>query len=643
MTQQVLEETGRFNVTLVNSGADTITAAGKAAFDIILVEATLEDLSLKDLVTALRLNQPTLPIMVALPLGEQALPDAAQYFDVQGILTKPFYIPDLEKQIAEALTKPVGGVTPPPRETQHDIPVPPAARPATQTTTAPSTGSPTKRTTTPKRAAPPAPAWLDDVNRAAQYLTTLTLESSAEAALLMRGQHLIAFAGQCSKADADELSATIAANWAKETDPGGGAQVRFLRLSSGADYLVYSTLAAQDVVLSMAFQAETPLGQIRKQAKRLTDALVTNPTEPPAPVAATAPAPKTFSESAPIPLSAQVLAPMSGSVSTPAPSTVEAGPTLSAPASDFVPAQVSTPATANAPTVAATGMAAPTPMAVPTAEPSQLQTDLATADPVQISKFKTKPLPPLPDFSPDQKPKPTSPFTAAAMSAVQLPETADDIDLGLDWLAALQSSPQAEAFQPDWTPATSPQAQPDEEVEPIPDQESLNTLSQQLLQLERQSIVEQPLLLDLPPAPLPNIRRTPHGLYDLSYTFLFLPRLPHLSLSGDLKARLEQWLIALADTHDWDATTIQIEENHVEISLSCAPADSPERIVKTILAETSDKILAEYPRLAAAHAKRPGAFWSTGYYVVTPGRHLAPAEVTAFVEYQRREQSGGRL
>ncbi|MBM4424259.1 MAG: hypothetical protein FJ030_12870 [Chloroflexi bacterium] len=112
------------------------------------------------------------------------------------------------------------------------------------------------------------------MSRAAQYLTTLTLGSSAEAALLMRGQQLIAFAGQCSQEDADELAKAVAAHWATDGGGGQGAQVRFIRLASGADYLVYSTLAAQSVVLSMAFQAETPLGQIRKQAKRATEVLL---------------------------------------------------------------------------------------------------------------------------------------------------------------------------------------------------------------------------------------------------------------------------------------------------------------------------------------------------------------------------------
>ena len=534
----------------------------------MVVELAIEDFSLRDLVTVLRRAQPYLPVVVVLPFGEQALPDAAKFFDVQGILSKPIYIPDLQKQIDEALTKPVNGVAPTPRPTDP-VSAPSPARPR-----------PNAQPATHKKTAPPAPAWLQDVNRAAQYLTALTLESSAEAALLMRGQQLIAFAGQCSQAEADELAHTIAANWAKDGDPSQGAQVRFLRLSSGADYLVYSTLAAQQVVLSMAFQAETPLGQIRKQAKRATEALFIS-TESIAPTP-----PVTQTETAP-------------------PSTIEV--TLKQP----VETKIVEPTTARP---------------RPTAQLS----------PIAAALPKTQPLlPPLPESSPDQTA--LKPMTQA-------------LELETDWIPFTGVS-QAEPSSYDWISAAEIQPTPAEtanpeiqtEVEPLPDEDTLRSLSQQLLELEQQSLVEQPPLLDLPPAPLLNIRRTPHGLYDLSYTFLFIPRLAHIILSGELKARLEQWLIAIADTHDWDASQIVIEADHIEISLSCAPADSPERIIKTLLVESSEKVLADFPRLAAAHAKRPGAFWASGYYVVTPGRRLTPEEVQAFSQYQRREQSGGKL
>ncbi|MBM4424258.1 MAG: IS200/IS605 family transposase [Chloroflexi bacterium] len=190
---------------------------------------------------------------------------------------------------------------------------------------------------------------------------------------------------------------------------------------------------------------------------------------------------------------------------------------------------------------------------------------------------------------------------------------------------------------PHWVPMPPPQ--PD--VEPIPDEAALNELSNAVLQLSRQSLAEPPAAFNFQPAELQtsNVRRTPHALYDLSYTFLFIPRLPHITLIGDLKTRLEQWLALLADAREWQTQFLSIEPTHIEISLACPPTESPERIIKAILLETSTRVLEDFPRFAAAHSKRPGAFWSPGYYVVAPGRRLSPAEVSAFIEYQRREQN----
>ncbi|HLF03438.1 MAG TPA: IS200/IS605 family transposase, partial [Anaerolineales bacterium] len=583
MIQQVLEETRFFKVITASTGAEAIGEATRDSFDIAILESSLEDFSLRDAITVLRRNQPYLPIMVILPFGEQPLPDALKFFDVQGMLSKPLYIPDLQKQIELALTKPVNGVTPSPRAREQSQPAPP---PGTATPPHPQTATP--------KAAPTAPAWLDDVNRAAQYLTTLTLESSAEAALLMRGQQLIAFAGQCSKADADELARVVATHWAKDGGGGQGAQVRFIRLTSGADYLVYSTLAATGVVLSMAFQAETPLGQIRKQAKRATEVMLKTP-------------------------------------AVEAPAAAQPTP-LPPPITDFPPPAEIQPASQE-----------------PILEQLLLNNSAPTAEneitePIASVPAETVDLQARPPFLIEDGP-PSIDWTAPATTPVRPRSKAGPLP---DWATAAPSQPVTEPdysaisslFTSDDPAIANPREASEVEIEPIPDEAALTQLSNSILQLERQALVEQPPLLELAPAPLPHIRRTPHSLYDLSYTFLLIPRLSTTSLTGDLKTRLEHWLAMLADAYDWQAQSIHVELDHVEVSLACPPADSPEKIARGLMHETSDKIFAEFPRLAADHAKRPGAFWSSAYYVITPARRLAPEEVTAFVEYQRREQGG---
>jgi REP element-mobilizing transposase RayT len=134
--------------------------------------------------------------------------------------------------------------------------------------------------------APAAPAedgseaelpWLKDVNRAAQHLTRLTLESSAQAALITRDHDLWAYAGQFPRAAAQELAASIQRHWDREekTD-----LLRFIRLAAtGAEHMLYATRLTADLILALVFDSETPFSTIRSQAGKLASSLSSSPSD----------------------------------------------------------------------------------------------------------------------------------------------------------------------------------------------------------------------------------------------------------------------------------------------------------------------------------------------------------------------------
>ena len=132
------------------------------------------------------------------------------------------------------------------------------------------------RPTTEPRAVETAsqgPLWLQDVSKAAQHLTRLTLESSAQAALITRGDHLWAYAGQLSQGAAKELAVTITRHWDGQK---GSDLLRFVRLeATRAEHMLYATRLADDVVLALVFDAETPFSTIRTQAGQLVHLLST--------------------------------------------------------------------------------------------------------------------------------------------------------------------------------------------------------------------------------------------------------------------------------------------------------------------------------------------------------------------------------
>jgi REP element-mobilizing transposase RayT len=123
----------------------------------------------------------------------------------------------------------------------------------------------------------PEPSWLQDVSKAAQHLTRLTLESSAQAALITRGNTLWAYAGGLSQNAAKELAVTVTRHWDGQK---GSDLLRFVRLeATKAEHMLYATRIADDVVLALVFDAETPFSTIRTQAGQLANSLSITPIE----------------------------------------------------------------------------------------------------------------------------------------------------------------------------------------------------------------------------------------------------------------------------------------------------------------------------------------------------------------------------
>jgi REP element-mobilizing transposase RayT len=126
--------------------------------------------------------------------------------------------------------------------------------------------SPTSATTDSK-----THPWLNDVTKAAQHLTRLTLESSSQAALITRKNDLWAYAGGLSQSAANEVAKAVTRNWDGQK---GADLLRFIRLeSTKAEHMLYATRLATDVVLALVFDAETPFSTIRSQASQLVSNL----------------------------------------------------------------------------------------------------------------------------------------------------------------------------------------------------------------------------------------------------------------------------------------------------------------------------------------------------------------------------------
>ena len=113
------------------------------------------------------------------------------------------------------------------------------------------------------------------VAQIALSLTQMSLELAAEATLVASEDEIVALAGHLDEADVEEIRDAIADDWDANADE---ARVRFITLpSSGKEYMLYSRKTVGDFTLSMIFAGTTPLRDIRRQGKRLQDALETVP------------------------------------------------------------------------------------------------------------------------------------------------------------------------------------------------------------------------------------------------------------------------------------------------------------------------------------------------------------------------------
>ena len=252
LIQQTLEETDRYQAVLVNNSTEAIERAQANHFSLGILDAELDDIPLPELVGILLKLSPDLRV-VAIPPNNDPADSSLLDLPILDTLTKPFYLPDLITTVDLALN---------PQSTEE------ARLPVRNV-------QPTSQVVKEKG----TPVWLQDVTRAAQYLTSLSLESSALAALIVREGQLWAYAGQLSQEAAQELAGNVVGYLDLEQNPSKKSDLaRFTTLeATHSEYLLYATSLGGKMVLALAFDTETPFNQIRTQASQLAKALASSP------------------------------------------------------------------------------------------------------------------------------------------------------------------------------------------------------------------------------------------------------------------------------------------------------------------------------------------------------------------------------
>jgi REP element-mobilizing transposase RayT/CheY-like chemotaxis protein len=555
LIRQSLDDTGSFYIHVVKSKAEAILTAEKNSYTLALLDMALGEDDARELGRALRSTNPDIDLVI---LSDEDLPPAMDSIRPWVLLRKPFYLPDFIQLIRAVPIIP--DQVPNPVEINH------------QKVQAPMQ----------EKTAEPEIPWLNNVSKAAQHLTRLTLESSAQAALITREKDLWAYAGQLSQNAANELAQTVARHWDGQQ---GNDLLRFVRLeATKAEHMLYATSMTPDIILALVFDAETPFSTIRSQANNLAHSLAVAKTGPVIPVdRSPKPAtPPVAGEQAQAGFEADDLDDSSADLEIPSIAEIlEDVPPPVPPQRREAPLPVMSAAEQEADETA-----------------SELDLDLSAA--------ATRPSVPLPKptHRPSHESSPAIPLRELALAETR--QTVTDVSEELASTLPSKSQQRRRAATPLRSPAPG---------------ELDETRPHSITEVAGRMIVES----------------ASAAMAQLNFACLLVPRFSTHYMTGDLADRLSQWMPQICVAFGWRLEFLAVRPDYLQWVVNVTPNTSPGYLMRIMRQQTSEKIFAEFPRLKKENPS--GDFWAPGYLIMG-GLQPHPQQLVKDYIKQTRQRQG---
>jgi REP element-mobilizing transposase RayT/CheY-like chemotaxis protein len=558
LIRQSLSDTGSFRIHMANGKAEAILAAEKDHCALALLDMDLGEKALLEIGHSIRSLNSDLDIVI---LADEELPPAMDAIRPWVLLRKPFYLPDFIQLIRAVPVIP---------DQLIDV-LEENKEPASEKEMKPSPQDDPQVLDIP---------WLRDVSKAAQHLTRLTLESSAQAALITREKDLWAYAGQLSQNAANELASTVSRHWDGQK---GNDLLRFVRLeSTKAEHMLYATSMTADVILALVFDAETPFSTIRSQANSLARSLA---------IAKTGPLDSL--ERTPPPKKEQV------QVESEAGEFEESSEDLEIPSIANILNEIPPPVP---------------PERVEVKAPQMSTEDESTSDPnldtdLDPSAAVTRPSTPLPKKSARHLSQESSPaiHLRDLMLAEQQDTRQDSLTDFADELAATMPS-KSQRRRPA-TPIRQPAPGELDETRP----HSITEVAGRLITESASPAMAQ-----------------------LNYACLLVPRFTAHYMTGDLADRLSEWMPNICIAFGWRLEFLAVRPEYLQWVLNVTPNTSPGYLMRIMRQQTSEKIFTEFPRLKRDNPS--GDFWAPGYLIMGGLQPHPPQLVKDYIKQTRQRQ-----
>jgi len=542
------------------------------------------DGSILNLGLALRQVAPALPLILISP--ERSIPrfDALQPWTY---LRKPFFLPDLLRVIG-----------------QEEEPALSIARfeKADEITME----NPAERRQEPLY-------WLKDAKtKALPHLTRLTLASSAQATLIIQDGKLWSYAGELLEESANELVDLVV------RDKKSGDLLKFLHLkTTGAEHMLFATGLAQNVILAIIFDAETPFSAIRNQASNLVESLIDlEPKTAPMPSISVEETPAEqfpahdlssedealldlfdFDDGEDAPLISEIL----DNIPDPNPKSALANEKAMAPANTPSPETLGSLG-------ASVSDVHQEPMPNPFAKP---RLSMSARERERPSAHESSPAIRASDFFGKNNPNLNLGETRVqeakltpALEVTREQHAHQEIEIDLDATRVSKLTPRPE----------TPIRKPDPE-------EIAATRPQSTPKVAGRVIIEP----------------SSSAMYELTYACLLVPRFSAHHLTGDLAARLSEWMPNICVAFGWRLEFLAVRPDYLQWVVSVPPTTSPGYLMRIMRKQTSERIFDDFPR----HKKDnpSGDFWAPGYLIMG-GSQPHPSKLVRDYIKRTRDRQG---
>jgi CheY-like chemotaxis protein len=313
-------------------GADALMLARRQHLDLAILDMALANPDAIELAQALHETDATMRLML-IPLMGETLSLETGTLTVQGILPKPFFLPELPGLIEAALSAPMDGAapaapvkkppaTPPVTAAAPEIAEPGASppdenifgpeigvEPVIQITPRAETPQQSETVEPPKPSAPPPPppaqaappvtaapeppaevtyvaeegeegygisydAFVAHRLEVERAMNVLLNDVGADAVLLTFGGGLLTWVGGLDQSEAESISRAIIHGWRTSAEVArilGREQVRFEQSIAGGDYMLYALSVEVNAIMGVAVRGSAPLGLMRHHARTTVD------------------------------------------------------------------------------------------------------------------------------------------------------------------------------------------------------------------------------------------------------------------------------------------------------------------------------------------------------------------------------------